>query len=200
MKNATKIGAQTALMKMTSEGGGFSWQSHNDVTESYDDNSFTTVGLLEQLNVTRDSSDYLWYMTDVRVGSNEGFLRSGKSPTLLVSSAGHALHVFINGQLSGTVYGSQENHKLTFNKLVNPRPGVNKISLLSIAVGLPVGLKGEILSLHSLTGSSSVEWTQGSFVAQRQPLTWYKYGQRSNMDKWSKHWTLLACIQGAWIL
>jgi hypothetical protein len=37
-----------------------------------------------------------------------------------------------------------------------------------------VGLKGEIWSLHSLMGSSSVEWIQGSFVAQKQPLTWYK--------------------------
>ncbi|KAD6794705.1 hypothetical protein E3N88_05601 [Mikania micrantha] len=209
--NTARVGAQTALMKMTSVGGGFSWQSYNDETESYDDNSFTTVGLLEQLNVTRDSSDYLWYMTDVRVGSNEGFLKSGKWPTLSVLSAGHALHVFINGQLSGTVYGSQENPKLTLNKPVNLRAGVNKISLLSIAVGLPnigphferwnagvlgpvtlyglnegkkdltwqkwsykVGLKGEVLSLHSLMGSSSVEWIQGSYVAQRQPLTWYK--------------------------
>jgi hypothetical protein len=25
--------------------------------------SFTTVGLLEQINVTRDSTDYLWYTT-----------------------------------------------------------------------------------------------------------------------------------------
>lgn len=74
----------------------------------------------------------------VKVGKNEGFLRSGKWPTLTVLSAGHALHVFINGQLSGTVYGSQENPKVTFNKPINLRPGLNKISLLSIAVGLPV--------------------------------------------------------------
>lgn len=37
-----------------------------------------------------------------------------------------------------------------------------------------IGLKGEILSLHSLGGSSSVEWVQGSLVAQKQPLAWYK--------------------------
>lgn len=37
-----------------------------------------------------------------------------------------------------------------------------------------VGLKGESLSLHSLSGSSSVEWAEGAFVAQKQPLTWYK--------------------------
>ncbi|KAJ9537635.1 hypothetical protein OSB04_030368 [Centaurea solstitialis] len=189
-------------------GSGFAWQSYNDQTESYDDNSFATVGLLEQLNVTRDSSDYLWYMTDVKIGMNEGFVRSGKWPTLMIQSAGHALHVFINGQLSGTVYGSQSNPKVTFNKPVNLRPGVNKISLLSLLLNIgkhfetwntgvlgpvtlyglnegkrdltwqkwsyKVGLKGEILSLHSLMGSSSVDWIQGSFVSQRQPLTWYK--------------------------
>ncbi|KAG5048820.1 hypothetical protein JHK85_009923 [Glycine max] len=42
-----------------------------------------------------------------------------------------------------------------------------------------VGLKGEILSLHSLSGSSSVEWIQGSLVSQRQPLTWYKVSAKS---------------------
>ncbi|XP_020262959.1 beta-galactosidase 2-like, partial [Asparagus officinalis] len=38
-------------------------------------------------------------------------------------------------------------------------------------VCLQIGLKGEELKLHSLTGSSSVEWGQAS---QDQPITWYK--------------------------
>jgi len=37
----------------------------------------------------------------VKVDANEGFLRNGDLPTLTVLSAGHAMHVFINGQLSG---------------------------------------------------------------------------------------------------
>lgn len=37
-----------------------------------------------------------------------------------------------------------------------------------------IGLQGESLSLHSISGSSSVEWVEGSLVAERQPLTWYK--------------------------
>uniref|UniRef100_A0A5B7A4Z4 Beta-galactosidase n=1 Tax=Davidia involucrata TaxID=16924 RepID=A0A5B7A4Z4_DAVIN len=209
--NTARVGAQSAQMKMTPVNRGFSWQSYNEETASYDDNSFTTVGLLEQINTTRDVSDYLWYMTDVKINPDEGFLKSGKWPVLTVLSAGHALHVFINGQLSGTVYGSLENPKLTFSEGVNLRAGVNKISLLSIAVGLPnvgphfetwnagvlgpvslnglnegrrdlswqkwsykIGLEGEALSLHSLSGSSSVEWIEGYLVAQKQPLTWYK--------------------------
>ncbi|KAB1218433.1 Beta-galactosidase 1 [Morella rubra] len=211
--NSARVGAQSAQMKMTRVPvrGGFSWEAYDEDTSSYDDISFTMVGLLEQINTTRDASDYLWYSTDVVIDANEEFLRSGKYPVLTVLSAGHALHVLINGQLSGTVYGSLEFPKLTFSESVNLRAGVNKISLLSVAVGLPnvgphfetwnagvlgpitlnglnegrrdlswqkwsykIGLKGEALSLHSLSGSSSVEWIQGSLVARRQPLTWYK--------------------------
>ncbi|XP_075493962.1 beta-galactosidase [Primulina tabacum] len=209
--NTARIGAQSAQMKMAPVGKGFSWQSYNEETESYDDNSFTTVGLREQLNTTRDNTDYLWYSTDVKIDPREGFLRGGKWPVLTVLSAGHALHVFINGQLSGTAYGSLESPKLTFSQGVNLRAGINKISLLSIAVGLQnvgphfetwntgilgpislsglnegrrdltwqkwsytIGLQGESLSLHSISGSSSVEWVEGSLVAERQPLTWYK--------------------------
>ncbi|KAL0341895.1 UNVERIFIED_CONTAM: Beta-galactosidase [Sesamum calycinum] len=206
-----KIGAQSAQMKMTPVSKGFSWESYNEETASRDDNSFTMVGLVEQINTTRDNTDYLWYTTDVNIDPSEGFMRGGKWPVLTVLSAGHALHVFINGQLSGTAYGSLEDPRLTFSEGVNLKAGVNQIALLSIAVGLPnvgphfetwkagvlgpvslsglnegkrdltwqkwsykVGLKGESLSLHSLSGSSSVEWVEGSYVTERQPLTWYK--------------------------
>ncbi|KAH6781303.1 beta galactosidase 1 [Perilla frutescens var. frutescens] len=210
--NTARIGSQSAQMKMTPVSRGFNWQSYiEDTASSYDERSFTLVGLREQINTTWDKTDYLWYTTDVRIDSREGFLKGGKWPVLSVNSAGHALHVFINGQLSGTTYGSLNSPKVTFNKGVNLRAGVNKISLLSIAVGLPnvgphfetwnagilgpvslsglnegrrdltwqkwtykVGLKGEALNLHSLSGISNVEWVEGSDVAQRQPLTWYK--------------------------
>lgn len=61
-----QVGAQSAQMKMTRVPmhGGFSWQSYNEETSSYDDTSFTAIGLLEQINTTRDASDYLWYMTE----------------------------------------------------------------------------------------------------------------------------------------
>ncbi|KAK9099276.1 hypothetical protein Syun_026321 [Stephania yunnanensis] len=172
--NTARVGAQSAQVHMTPVGQGFAWNSFNEETAAYDDNSITTVGLMEQLNTTRDASDYLWYSTDVRIGSNEAFLRNGRSPTLVVMSAGHALHVFINGRLAGTAYGNIDNPKITFNGNVKLNAGLNKISILSISVGLPIGLTGESLNLHTLSGSSSVEWVAGSLVAQGQPLTWYK--------------------------
>ncbi|KAJ3671146.1 hypothetical protein LUZ60_008572 [Juncus effusus] len=209
--NTARVGAQTTQMRMDSVGS-FNWQSYNEEINSADDVAFSTDGLLEQVNVTRDNTDYLWYTTYVDIDQSEQFLVNGKNPSLTVMSAGHSLHVFINGQLAGTVYGSIENPKLTYNGNIKMRTGTNTISILSVSVGLPnvgehfetwnagvlgpvtlnglnegkrdltwqkwtyqIGLKGEALSLHSLTGSSSVEWSEASSsFSQSQPLTWYK--------------------------
>ncbi|KAJ7979355.1 Beta-galactosidase [Quillaja saponaria] len=210
--NTARIGTQSSQLNMMPVNGALTWQSYNDETASSNgDDSTTADRLLEQVNVTRDSTDYLWYMTDVKIDPDEGFLKNGQSPLLTIFSAGHALHVFVNGQLSGTVYGSLENPKLTFSNNVKLTVGINKISLLSVAVGLPnvgvhfetwnsgvlgpvtlkglnegtrdlswqkwsykIGLKGEALSLHTLSGSTSVEWVEGSLLPKKQPLTWYK--------------------------
>ena len=115
--------------------------------------------------------------------------------------------------MAGTVYGELSNPKVTFSDNVKLTVGTNKISLLSVAMGLPnvglhfetwnagvlgpvtlkglnegtvdmsswkwsykIGLKGEALNLQAITGSSSDEWVEGSLLAQKQPLTWYKEG------------------------
>jgi hypothetical protein len=41
----------------------FAWQSYNEDTNSLDDSAFTKDGLVEQLSMTWDKSDYLWYTT-----------------------------------------------------------------------------------------------------------------------------------------
>ncbi|GAU34773.1 hypothetical protein TSUD_205770, partial [Trifolium subterraneum] len=115
-----------------------------------------------------------------------------------------------------TVYGSLEFPKLTFSQNVKLRVGNNKISLLSISVGLAnvgvhfetwnvgvlgpvtlkglnegtrdlsrqkwsykIGLEGEALKLHTLSGSTKVRWAEGSLLAIRKPLTWYKTSFRT---------------------
>ncbi|CAL9057186.1 beta-galactosidase 2-like isoform X1 [Musa acuminata AAA Group] len=205
--NTARVGVQTSQIRMDSVGG-FSWASYNEDTNAIDEEAFTTDGLLEQVNVTRDTTDYLWYMTYVNIDQDEQFLLTGQYPVLTVMSAGHSLHVFINGQPTGTVYGSLDNPKLTYAGNVKLRAGSNTISILSVSVGLPnvgehfetwnagvlgpvmlkglnegrrdltwqkwsyqIGLRGETLNLHSLSGSSSVEWQEAS---RNQPLTWYK--------------------------
>ncbi|KAF6164705.1 hypothetical protein GIB67_036565 [Kingdonia uniflora] len=209
--NTARVGSQSSQKKMVPVQEVFSWQSYNEEAATYNDDLNTVIGLLEQINTTRDATDYLWYSTDVNVDPDEEFLKNGQYPVFTVLSAGHALHVFLNGQLSGTAYGSLEDPRLTSNNNLKLRAGMNTISLLSIAVGLPnigahfetwnagvlgpvmlnglnegrrdlswqkwsykIGLAGEELKLHSISGSSTVEWVEGSLVAQQQSLTWYK--------------------------
>ncbi|CAI0406125.1 unnamed protein product [Linum tenue] len=37
-----------------------------------------------------------------------------------------------------------------------------------------VGVQGEKLQLNTITGSSSVDWSDGTLLAEKQPLSWYK--------------------------
>lgn len=133
--NTAKVDVQTSKMKMEPVGG-FDWGSIDENIASFEDNSITAVGLLEQINITRDNTDYLWYITSVEVDEDEPFLKNGGLPVLTVQSAGDALHVFINGNLAGSEYGRKEDPKVRFSSGVRLNAGTNKISLLSMTVGL----------------------------------------------------------------
>ena len=52
--------------------------------------------------------------------------------------------------MAGTVYGELSNPKVTFSDNVKLTVGTNKISLLSVAMGLPVSSLAFIFSLYSL--------------------------------------------------
>ncbi|CAN6194737.1 unnamed protein product [Urochloa humidicola] len=135
--NTATVRAAGAPATMSPAIGGLSWQSYGEATNSLDNRAFTKDGLVEQLSMTWDKSDYLWYTTYVNIDSSEGFLKNGKWPQLTINSAGHALQVFVNGKSYGTAYGGYDSPKLTYSGYVNMWQGSNKISILSAAVGLP---------------------------------------------------------------
>ncbi|OVA08712.1 D-galactoside/L-rhamnose binding SUEL lectin domain [Macleaya cordata] len=171
----SQVGVQTSKMQMLPTNNELlSWEAYDEEVSSLgDDKMITAVGLLEQINVTRDTSDYLWYMTSVDVNPSESFLHGGELPTLIVQTTGHALHVYINGQMSGSAYGTRENRKFAFTGKVNLRAGTNRIALLSIAVGLPnigthfenwnTGVLGPVV-LHGFgEGKRDLSWQKWSY-------------------------------------
>ncbi|CBI17431.3 hypothetical protein VitviT2T_005599 [Vitis vinifera] len=173
--NTAKVGVQTAHMEMLPTNAEMlSWESYDEDISSLDDSStFTTLGLLEQINVTRDASDYLWYITRIDIGSSESFLRGGELPTLILQTTGHAVHVFINGQLTGSAFGTREYRRFTFTEKVNLHAGTNTIALLSVAVGLPnvgghfetwnTGILGPV-ALHGLNqGKWDLSWQRWTY-------------------------------------
>lgn len=60
-----QVGVQTSKMEMLPTNAEMlSWESYNEDISALDDSSsIRSFGLLEQINVTRDTSDYLWYIT-----------------------------------------------------------------------------------------------------------------------------------------
>ena len=60
-----QLGAQSSQMKMTAVNSAFDWESYNEEpASSSEDDPITADALWEQVNITRDSTDYLWYMTE----------------------------------------------------------------------------------------------------------------------------------------
>ncbi|XP_057430749.1 beta-galactosidase-like [Lotus japonicus] len=175
--NTARVGVKSWEKKMTPVNSAFDWLSYNEQPASSSErDSFTAYELREQVNVTWDSTDYLWYMTDVNIDSNEGFIKNGQSPVLTAWSAGHVLHVFVNGQLSGTVYGGIAFPKLTFSDNVKLRVSNNKISLLSVSVGLSnVGVHFETWNVGVLGPVTLKGLNEGTRDLSRQKWS-YKVG------------------------
>ncbi|XP_050920141.1 beta-galactosidase 6 [Lathyrus oleraceus] len=65
------------------------WQQLQDVIPNFDDTSLRSNSLLEQMNTTKDTSDYLWYT--LRFENN----LSCSAPILVVHSAAHVAHAFV---------------------------------------------------------------------------------------------------------
>ncbi|KAK1384449.1 Beta-galactosidase [Heracleum sosnowskyi] len=95
----------------------------------YDETSIKANVLLDQTNATKDVSDYLWYTFSVERNSSDS------ESTLNVPSLGHALHAYVNGVFVGSAHGSRTSTP-SFLSQIRLNNGVNKISLLSVLVGL----------------------------------------------------------------
>ncbi|XP_057850340.2 beta-galactosidase 2 isoform X2 [Cryptomeria japonica] len=133
--NTAKVSVQRSQMNMTPVGR-LVWESFKENVATYEDGSITDMGLLEQINTTRGNTDYLWYITRVEVGDDEPLIKNGGISNLSIQSAGHAFHIFVNGEYLGTQYGKRESPRLRYSSDVRLRVGTNTIALLSMTVGL----------------------------------------------------------------
>ncbi|GMI91294.1 beta-galactosidase 5 [Hibiscus trionum] len=170
--NTALVGVKTSRIQMLPTNSQmFSWEAYDeDISSLGERSTITAPGLLDHMNVTRDNSDYLWYTTSVDISPSESFLRGGRKPTLNVDSAGHALHVFVNGQFSGSAYGTREDRGFTYTGPANLHSGTNHIALLSVAVGLPN------VGLHYETWKTGIQGVSLHGLDQRKKdLTWQKW-------------------------
>ncbi|PKI31692.1 hypothetical protein CRG98_047902 [Punica granatum] len=205
--NTAKIQSQSSIVEMvpeallpsasTSENEGLKalkWEVFVEKPGIWGKADFVKNGLIEHINTTKYTTDYLWYTTSIFVDENEEFLKKGDQPTLLVESKGHALHAFVNRQLEGSASGNGLNFAFNFSSPISLKAGENEIALLSMTVGLQnagafyeswgagltsvkiKGLKAGILDL------SASNWTY-KIGLEGENLGIYK-GQGFNSPKW----------------
>ncbi|KAK9081203.1 hypothetical protein Syun_030566 [Stephania yunnanensis] len=110
------------------------WKTVKEPVGAWSESNFTVHGILEHLNVTKDTSDYLWYITRLHVSDEDiSFLEANEDrPTVVIDSMRDIVHIFINGKLAGSTFGR-------WVKVVQPvdlQLGDNELAILSGTVGL----------------------------------------------------------------
>ncbi|KAG0491081.1 hypothetical protein HPP92_007944 [Vanilla planifolia] len=146
------------------------WMTFIEPIGIWNENSFTSEQILEHLNVTKDASDYLWYITRVNVSEVEisYWMEMGILPSLTIHSIRDVAQIFLNGLLIGGAHGNWVKLEQTL-KLVQ---GCNELALLSETVGLKnygafiekdgAGFKGPIKLIGFKDGDmdlSTYPWT-----------------------------------------
>uniref|UniRef100_A0A803Q723 Beta-galactosidase n=1 Tax=Cannabis sativa TaxID=3483 RepID=A0A803Q723_CANSA len=111
-----------------------SWMTVKEPIGIWSNDSFTVQGILEHLNVTKDYSDYLWYISRIYISDEDiSFWEENNiSPAVKIDSMRDVLRVFVNGKLEGTVSGR-------WVKVFQPVQfvkGYNDLVFLSQTVGL----------------------------------------------------------------
>ncbi|KAL8166954.1 hypothetical protein V2J09_008453 [Rumex salicifolius] len=199
--NSAKIGAQTSIEDVAFDASHFmpinplesvlssdntssglkNWEMINEPIGVWSGDNLTVQGILEHLNVTKDSSDYLWYCTRVYVSDEEISLmkRNGVNARLTIDSMRDGVHIFVNGHLAGTTFG----HWVKVTQTVELLPGYNDVKLFSLTIGMQNygaflekdggGFKGQI----KLTGSN--DW-----MVDLSQLSWtYQVGLKGELEE-----------------
>ncbi|KAF8033180.1 hypothetical protein BT93_D1935 [Corymbia citriodora subsp. variegata] len=91
----------------------------------------------ELYSLTKDTSDYAWYTTSLKLGIRDLPMRKDINPILRIASLGHAMLAFVNGEFIGSAHGSHIEKSFILQKPIDLKPGVNHITLLGSTVGFP---------------------------------------------------------------
>ncbi|KAL8229591.1 hypothetical protein R6Q57_014491 [Mikania cordata] len=179
------------------------WSWYLEKVGVWSNDSFTEFGLLEQINTTKDTSDFLWYSTSIEVDEK-------KDAYLLIQSLGHAALVFLNKKVLAFGYGYHDDASFNISEKISLEQGNNTLDIISMLIGVQnygpwfdvmgaglysvivadlmkakdvyssnewtyqVGTEGEGLGLDKTDLANSSLWTQGDSLLVNRSLIWYK--------------------------
>ncbi|KAK2967259.1 hypothetical protein RJ640_012587 [Escallonia rubra] len=111
-----------------------SWMTVKEPISTWHQYNITVQGILPHLNVTKDHSDYLWYLTRIHITEDDitFWEANNVSPVVTIDRMRDVVRIFINGQLTGSARG----HWIKVVQPVKLVQGYNDIMLLTEIVGL----------------------------------------------------------------
>lgn len=107
------------------------WSWYKEEVGIWGNNSFTKPGLLEQINTTKDTSDFLWYSTRLYVEAGQD-----KEHLLNIESLGHAALVFVNKRFVAFGYGNHDDASFSLTRDISLEEGNNTLDVLSMLIGV----------------------------------------------------------------
>ncbi|KAL4024660.1 hypothetical protein IC575_013024 [Cucumis melo] len=157
-----------------------SWMTVKEPIGIWSDQNFTVKGILEHLNVTKDRSDYLWYLTRIHVSNDDikFWKERNISPTVMIDSVRDVFRVFVNGKIAGSAIGQW----VKFVQPVQFLEGYNDLLLLSQAMGLQ--------------NSGAFIEKDGAGIRGRIKLTGFKNG---DIDLSESLWTYQVGLKGEFL-
>ncbi|KAK8625188.1 hypothetical protein V6N13_090063 [Hibiscus sabdariffa] len=113
----------------------FNWEMYREVPPP--ETAMKTPGTQEHWILSKDTTDYVWFIAQLKLEARDLPMKKDVVPTLRVASEGHGIHAFINGEYIGTEHGSKVEKNFVFQKPAHFKQGMNHIAMLSFVVGLP---------------------------------------------------------------
>ncbi|XP_075486733.1 beta-galactosidase 6-like [Primulina tabacum] len=112
-----------------------SWSWYKEKVGIWGNNSFGATSLLEQINTTKDISDFLWYTTSLIMDANT-MQNKTKEVGVLIGSLGHAALLFVNKRPVAFSFGNHDDASFLLSAKVNLSSGSNTLDVLSMMIGL----------------------------------------------------------------
>ncbi|XP_024518549.1 beta-galactosidase 8 isoform X1 [Selaginella moellendorffii] len=128
-----KVHVQTAMPTMKPSITGLAWESYPEPVGVWSDSGIVASALLEQINTTKDTSDYLWYTTSLDISQADA--ASGKA-LLSLESMRDVVHVFVNGKLAGSASTKGTQLYAAVEQPIELASGHNSLAILCATVGL----------------------------------------------------------------
>ncbi|XP_031494621.1 beta-galactosidase 11-like [Nymphaea colorata] len=154
--NTAKVNAQhnaRSYEVSNSANKGTQWEKYQEETPKPEEVDTKSNHFLEHMNMTKDTTDYVWHTIYFDVGYNDLPTRGDIRPVLQISCLGHALHAFVNDVYIGSGHGTKIDKSFSFAEPAPLVSGRNKISILVMTVGLPDNgayLEHRVAGLHTV--------------------------------------------------